>query len=332
MTNDTIAAVIPVYNKDRYVAQAISSVLRQTRPVDEIIVVNDASDDGSLEQIKAFHDPRIVVLQRSEPGAGGYAARNLAIHHATARWIAFLDADDTWHGNFIEEITRLIAGASNRTGCVFTGYERVWRDGRAQRDAYSACQEGERFATMDFDSFVSTWLALRKCPIWTSASAFRRDTLLQAGLFPDQRCRRGGDKDLWLRAMAFGDALSSPRVCATYNKETANQVTRITGTNVRHCLCPTLEKMIHETSGMRRNLLMRLFNLEVFEYARLVGQSVRVSPEIYRGFFVSVDPGYYCVLLALSYLPISLQMRVRRVALRGRTIARTVTRLTSSAH
>ena len=54
MTNSTIATVIPLYNKEPYIARAIASVLAQTRPVDEIIVVDDASTDGSLERIKAF--------------------------------------------------------------------------------------------------------------------------------------------------------------------------------------------------------------------------------------------------------------------------------------
>src|SRR4029434_1166221 len=110
---DTIAAVIPVYNKEPYVVRAIASVLAQTRPVDEIIIVDDASTDGSRRQIEQFRDPRIKLLQRAEPGAGGYAARNLAIHHATSRWIAFLDADDSWHEHFIEEIAKLIAQASD---------------------------------------------------------------------------------------------------------------------------------------------------------------------------------------------------------------------------
>jgi glycosyltransferase involved in cell wall biosynthesis len=318
MTTETIAVVIPVYNKERYVAHAISSVLRQSHPVDEIIVVDDASTDGSVEKIKSLLDPRIKLLRRSEPGGGGYAARNLAIRHATARWIAFLDADDSWHENFIEEISLLIGQATNRTVCVFTGYELAWVDRPAQRDSYSASRKDEGFASMDFDSFVLTWLTRRRCPIWTSASVFRRDTLLEVGLFPEGRCRRGGDKDLWLRALACGDALSSRRVCATYNRQTENQVTRMVGTNMRHCLCPTLEKMIHESRGIRRNLLMRLFNQEIYEYARLVGQAERVSPEIYRGFFFFLNPMHYFVLLALSYLPVFLQKLVRRVALWGR--------------
>ena len=64
MTTSTIATVIPLYNKEPYIARAIASVLAQTRPVDEIIVVDDASTDSSLERIKAFQDLRIRVLRR----------------------------------------------------------------------------------------------------------------------------------------------------------------------------------------------------------------------------------------------------------------------------
>src|SRR5689334_22248487 len=139
MTDDQrIAAVIPVFNKGPHVARAISSVLAQTRRVDELILVDDASTDGSLEQIRAFRCAKIRLLQRGKPGAGGYAARNLAIRHATSSWIAFLDADDSWHPYFVDEIARLIGRASSNTGCVFTGYERVWPDRPPQRDRFSA--------------------------------------------------------------------------------------------------------------------------------------------------------------------------------------------------
>src|SRR5436189_112278 len=63
MTISTVATVIPLYNKEPYIARAIASVLAQTRPVDEIIIVDDASTDGSLERIKAFQDSRIRVIR-----------------------------------------------------------------------------------------------------------------------------------------------------------------------------------------------------------------------------------------------------------------------------
>src|SRR5258708_37232191 len=104
MTTSTIATVIPLYNKEPYIARAIASVLAQTRPVDEIIVVDDASTDGSLERVKTFQDSRIRVLRRTEPSQRGLpATRTLGILAATSRWIALLDAYDRWHKDFIDE-------------------------------------------------------------------------------------------------------------------------------------------------------------------------------------------------------------------------------------
>jgi glycosyltransferase involved in cell wall biosynthesis len=303
MTTNTVATVIPLYNKEPYIARAIESILAQTRPVDEIIVVDDASTDGSLERIKAFQDSRIRVLRRTDPMQRGLpATRNLGIRSATSRWIALLDADDRWHEDFIEENEKLIALASDRIGFLFTGWESVWSDDVVTRDAYSARRDGQGFRRLDLDSFVSAWLDLGACPVFPSGVVIRRETLLEAGLF-QERCRRGEDKEMWVRVLAITDALSSPRVCSSYYRDIPGAMNDTITTNVRHCLCATLEEMISQASGARRHLLMRLFNHQVIEYARWVGGRERLSPEVYRGFFVSINPLGYVLLLALSYLP-----------------------------
>jgi hypothetical protein len=91
-------------------------------------------------------------------------------------------------------------------------------------------------------------------------------------------------------------------------------------TNVRHCLCDTLKELIAQASGSRRRLLMRLFNHQVMEYSRAVGGRERLSPEVYRGFFVSIDPQGYLLLLALSYLPVPVQKMVRQGVLWTRRV------------
>jgi len=91
-------------------------------------------------------------------------------------------------------------------------------------------------------------------------------------------------------------------------------------TNVRHCLCATLEEMISQASGPRRHLLMRLFNHQVIEYARWVAGRERLSPNVYRGFFVSINPRGYLLLLALSNLPVWLLKIVRRGMLWARDV------------
>jgi succinoglycan biosynthesis protein ExoO len=317
MTTSTISAVIPLYNKEPYIARAISSVLAQTRPVDEIIVVDDASTDGSLERVKAFQDSRIRLLRRTDPMQRGLpATRNLGIRSATSRWIALLDADDRWHEDFIEESNKLMAQASDRIGFLFTGWESVSPNGIATRDAYSESCEGLGFRRLDLDSFVSAWLDLDACPVFPSGVVIHRDMLLDAGLF-QERCRRGEDKDMWLRVLAITDALSSPRVCSSYYRDIPGAMNETITTNVRHCLCATLEEMISRTSGARRHLLMRLFNHQVIEYARWVVGRERLSPEVYRGFFASINPRSYLLLLALSYLPVWPQKIVRRSMLRA---------------
>jgi succinoglycan biosynthesis protein ExoO len=312
MTTNTISAVIPLFNKEPYVARAITSVLAQTRPVDEIIVVDDASTDDSLGQVRAFQDPKIRVLRRMDPRQRGLpATRNLGIQSATSRWIALLDADDRWHEDFVETSEKLMGQASDRIGFLFTGWESVSPDGVVTRDAYSARCDGHALRRLDLDSFVSAWLDIGACPVFPSGVVIRRDTLLEAGLF-QERCRRGEDKDMWLRVLAITDALSSPRVCSSYYRDIPGAMNETISTNVRHCLCATLEEMIARASGTRRRLLMRLFNHQVIEYARWVVGRERLSPEVYRGFFASINPQGYLLLLALSYLPVQVQHIVRR--------------------
>jgi hypothetical protein len=322
MSANTISAVIPLYNKERFVTRAIASVLAQTGQVDEIIVVDDSSSDNSLDKVRAFTDPRLKVLSRAEPGPGGYAARNVAIHAATSRWIAFLDADDSWKDDFVAEVRKLISDAPETTGCIFTGYEKVWSSGRVVRDIHSMRRARLPPKSLDFEDFLSEWIALGSAPIWTSACVIRRDVLLAAGLFPEHRCRRGGDKDTWLRTLAITDALSTPRPLATYYTVTENQVTRQETFNIRPCLLATVEELVSQTRGRRRRLLKCLFNLEIFEYSLMVGPRERVSADVYRGYFISLNPFRYVALLALAYLPGPLPSVLRSLLLRGRSLAR----------
>ncbi|MHC4882565.1 MAG: glycosyltransferase family 2 protein [Planctomycetota bacterium] len=88
-----ISVVIPAYNAEKHIARAIESVLAQTRPAEEIIVVDDGSSDGTAEVVRSFGDKVILIQQ---PNAGVSVARNKGIEHATGDWIAFLDSDDEW--------------------------------------------------------------------------------------------------------------------------------------------------------------------------------------------------------------------------------------------
>jgi hypothetical protein len=88
-----VTAVIPVYNGAASIPRAIESVLAQTYPVAELIVVDDGSTDGTASAVRAF-GPRVRYLY--QPNSGVAAARNRGLWEATTEWVAFLDHDDRW--------------------------------------------------------------------------------------------------------------------------------------------------------------------------------------------------------------------------------------------
>lgn len=312
-----ITVVIPVFNKERHVERAIRSALSQTLSPEEIFVVDDASTDGSRDRIASFSSPLITVLRRPTPGPGGYAARNLAIERARTDWIAFLDADDAWAPDHLQSVADAIGRQGNdpAIGCVFTGYQNVYARGRAVPDAYTRQIGRARDQRLDFVAFLNMWLRLRECPVWTSAAVFRRGVLVDAGLFPAGRCARGGDKDLWLRAALKADVLACASTTAMYYRDSINMVTRISTTNLRHCMCDTIDRLLaEEPSAKRRQLLMRLFNLVVFEYAKLAARTEWVNPQVWKGFHVAQDPLRYLALLALSRLPPSIVRGLRKTS------------------
>jgi glycosyltransferase involved in cell wall biosynthesis len=103
------SVLIATHNRAHLVGEAIDSVLAQSRPADEIVVVDDGSTDGTRDRLAAYGE-RIRAVHQANTGIAG--ARNSCLGHATGDWITFLDDDDMWYPNRLEILERDVRGAA----------------------------------------------------------------------------------------------------------------------------------------------------------------------------------------------------------------------------
>lgn len=123
MTPFRASVVIPTYNYGRFLAHAVDSVLSQTLPAHEVIVVDDGSTDDTPAVAERYAG-RITYLRRANAGVS--AARNAGIAAATGDWVAFLDADDAWEPGFLAGV-RSACEQEPRPALVFTDF-RIFGD------------------------------------------------------------------------------------------------------------------------------------------------------------------------------------------------------------
>lgn len=131
--NELVSIIMPVHNSERYLEEAVRSVIAQTYPHWELLIVDDASTDRSLAvaQALALEDSRIKVQRNPKPTGYPATPRNLAVDLATGRYIAFLDSDDVWLPQKLEHQLSFFA-ESDEIGVVFSNYEKI--DENSERD------------------------------------------------------------------------------------------------------------------------------------------------------------------------------------------------------
>lgn len=125
---ELVSVIMPSYNSKDYISFSIESVLKQTYPNWELIIVDDCSTDGTPDMLAewAKADERIHVINRKENG-GAAMARNTALDYSSGRYIAFLDSDDKWKPNKLELQLRFME--ENNYAFTFTSYEYITKDG-----------------------------------------------------------------------------------------------------------------------------------------------------------------------------------------------------------
>jgi glycosyltransferase involved in cell wall biosynthesis len=204
MSLPVVSVVIPLFQKAPYVRRCLESVAVQTFRDYEVIVVDDGSSDGGGEFVHKLADPRFRLIRQDNAGHG--AARNRGIAESQSEWVAFLDADDEWHPEFLEATLAL----SRRHAGLVSVFTNV-TDGKTLRPLLQTFGQG---LVPDYFEFL---LANHDLGMTSMATLARRAALASCGAFR-VGLSVGEDHDAFSRLAWTGAAAYEPRALAIYHR------------------------------------------------------------------------------------------------------------------
>ena len=181
--------IIPLYNKEKFIENTIQSVLGQSFEDFELIVVNDGSTDKSLELVNKLKDKRIKTYSISNAGVS--KARNFGIQKATSKLIVFLDADDLWKNNHLQELYKL-RKAHPHCGLYAMGYTKKFDNADPIHAHYFGL---EKHSGVVDDFFLSS---IVDCIAWTSALMVPKIVFQKLGGF-NEGLKTSEDTEMWIR-------------------------------------------------------------------------------------------------------------------------------------
>ena len=194
-----LSYIVPSYNYERYIRQTLESILVQSVQDFEIIVVDDASVDRSVEVITSFNDPRIRLL-RNDKNIGGAASYNRAVENARGEWLVNLDADD-WIAPTKAE--RQLAAVRKRPRLDIVGTYVSVRDEDGAPHHSSTVQSTWQWAMNRARNFnlTDTWIGANN--LCRSSTMVRAAAHRRIGL-DDPDMVRAPDYELWTRGLKSG--------------------------------------------------------------------------------------------------------------------------------
>ncbi|MEM7714948.1 MAG: glycosyltransferase [Cyanobacteria bacterium P01_A01_bin.68] len=202
MSNIKISVIIPVYNGEKTIEGTIKSVLNQTFPNFELIIINSDSIDKTLGVISQIKDDRIKVF--SYPKANPGINRNRGIKLATGDYITFLDADDLWTNNKLAAQYKALQ-ENPQAGVAYSWTNCIDENGKFLRKAAHVNWNGDVYSKLLLDDFIGNG----------SNVMIRREILMKAGDFYE-KLTNAHDTDMWLKLSALTNFVCVPKAQVLY--------------------------------------------------------------------------------------------------------------------
>lgn len=201
-----ISVIIPTYNRGAFIKEAVDSVFAQTYKNTEVIIIDDGSTDNTKEIIASYKDR---VYYQYKTNSGITATRNKGLELATGKYVAFLDSDDVWLPNKLEEQLKIIEKDEN-VGMVCSMMENIDENGVSYHTLKPKIKPGDTVETLILNGSALT-----------STYLLRRNLLDKVGLF-DRNVRIFEDLDLVLRFAEVSKVVNIDQVLALYRYHNTN--------------------------------------------------------------------------------------------------------------
>lgn len=199
------SVIIPLFNKEKFIEATLKSVLNQSFIDFEILIIDDGSTDNSAPIIKGFDDARIRYFYKKNAGVS--SARNDGIEKAQSTYISFIDADDYWYPNFLEEMFKNIQSYSEQK--VFSAAIEIETSKKVIPARYSIVKTGDS-EIVDYFTASS-----KETVICTSCAVFHKSIFEKIGTF-DIEVKSGQDTDMWIRIGMNYPVVFSWKILARY--------------------------------------------------------------------------------------------------------------------
>ena len=271
------SVIIPLYNKEKDIKKTLLSVLNQSFDDFEIIIINDGSTDNSEEIVKSVIDKRICLFTKKNEGVS--IARNYGVEKATSNYVVFLDADDYWYANHLDNLNTLTIKFPNNMWFA-TAYEKKRNNNLTTPMVSPIMDKGKNWIGEVSSYFENCFL---DCMAWTSAVCMKIEFFKTLNGFDISITHGAGeDTDLWLRAALKSPLVFSNTVTARHNLDGSNRISNT----------PTLKRVFmdldkYEKLAIDNQNLKKYLDLNRYSFALQFKMSNDL--ESFRKYYQKID-------------------------------------------
>lgn len=247
------SVIIPLYNKEDYIAECLESALNQSFNDYEIVIVNDGSTDNSVQIVERINSEKIRLFHQENQGAS--KARNKAASLSKGQYLAFLDADDIWKPNHLESLNESITTFPNSGIYANNYFIKRSNTYTAPADLNIKVNNNAPFILEDFFE-----ASLKETVVWTSACSIEKSKFESYGMF-NPIYLSSQDLDMWIRIALKEPIVFHPKKTMIYNNSIENSLGKIEDNDARFILLESFKEYEQSNCSLKAYLDLKRYGL-----------------------------------------------------------------------